>query len=253
MSKRASATATALLVACLGAGLGGTALAQTNTGNARTQQGYESAQPNAKGAPQFPEQSPSVGEEAPPAHRAPVLIVTGVEVLRSNLGPQLDIVRVHGLTSTDGWESPELVPLTRGTPPDHILDLLLVAVAPPEAMEPTGFSPVDAILVLDADQPYRGIRVHGATNSVSLAKLPGSAETVPARDDCSKCVGKYFVAKGAPIPSGKTAAEVVKETDLPATLRVIKASEGIGKLDTDPNRLNLLLDDEGRIEMAVWD
>src|SRR5271165_5706592 len=112
MRNRTGTTATALLVACLGAGLGGTAFAQTNTGNSRTQPGYESAQPNPKAAPQFPEQSPSGGEEAPPAHWAPVLIVTGVEVLRSSLAPQLEIVRVHGLSSTGGWESPELLPLT---------------------------------------------------------------------------------------------------------------------------------------------
>ena len=253
MTNRTSVATTALLVACLGVGLGGSALGQTNTGNVRTQPGYQSALPNAKDASEPQGQPPSADEESAPERWVPVLIVTGVEVLRSNVGQQLDIVRVHGLSSTDGWESPELVPLTRGTPPDRILDLLLVAVAPSGAMEPTGFSPVDAIFVLEPDQPYRGIRVHGATNSVSLGKLPGSAETAPSRDDCAKCVGKYFVAKGAAMPSGKTAAEVVRETDLPATLRVIKASEGIGKLDTDPNRLNLLIDDDGKIEMAVWD
>jgi hypothetical protein len=253
MRKQTSVATTAFLVACLSAALEDTALAQTNTGNARTQPGYGSALPNAKDVSQLQAQPASADEEGAPEHWMPVLIVTGVEVLRSNVGQPLDIVRAHGLTSTDGWASPQLVPLTRGMPPDRILHLVLVATAPAEAVEPTGFSPVDAIFVLEPDQPYQGIRVHGATNSVSLSKLPGSAEAAPARDDCAKCVGKYFVAKGAAVPSGKTAAEVVRETDLPATLRVIKASEGIGTLDSDPNRLNLLLDDDGRIEMAIWD
>ncbi len=55
------------------------------------------------------------------------------------------------------------------------------------------------------------------------------------------------------MPAGRTAADVVNEVDLPPTLRVIRSSDGIGKLETDPNRLTLLLDEEGRIEIAVWD
>jgi hypothetical protein len=163
------------------------------------------------------------------------------------------IVRVRGLTSTDGWDNPQLVPLTKGTPPDGVLDLMLVAQAPSSAMEPTGFSPVDAVFVVEPEHPYKGIRVHCATNRVALKALPGYAEVTPIRNDCAKCVGKYFAAKGAAAPAGRAAADVVNEVDLPPTLRVIKASDGIGKLETDPNRLTLLLDDDGRIEIAVWD
>ena len=45
----------------------------------------------------------------------------------------------------------------------------------------------------------------------------------------------------------------MKEEDLGAPVRVIKASEGMGKLDTDPNRLTLVVDDDGRIALAIWE
>ena len=180
-------------------------------------------------------------------------MVTSVEVLRSSRGHALDIVRVHGLTGTEGWESAQLVPLSKGPPVDGVLDLLFVALAPTEAMVPTGFASVDAIFAIEPDHPYKGVRVHGATNRVTLKGLPGYVEVPVTRVDCAQCVGKYFVAKGASMPAGKSAAEVVKEADLPPTLRVIKASDGLGKLETDPNRLTLLLDEDGKIAIAVWD
>jgi hypothetical protein len=34
---------------------------------------------------------------------------------------------------------------------------------------------------------------------------------------------------------------------------VIRASEGLAKLDTDPNRLTLVVGDDGRIVLAVWE
>jgi len=253
MSKRTSITATALLVACLGAASGSTALAQTSSGKARVQQGYQRAEPATKAVAAPAEPAPSAVPEGGPVRWEPVLMVTSVEVLRSTRGPQMDIVRVRGLSSTDGWENPQLVPLTKGIPADGILDMLLVAQAPTEAMDPTGFSSVDAVFVFEPEHPYKGIRVHGATNRVAMKALPGYAEVPPLTNDCTKCVGKYFVAKGAAMPAGKTAADVVKETDLPTSLRVIKSSEGIGKLETDPNRLTLLLDETGKIEIAVWD
>jgi hypothetical protein len=81
---------------------------------------------------------------------------------------------------------------------------------------------------------------------------PGSARpnaSAPGR----KCVGKYFVAKGKAAPAGKDDASVVKEEQLPATLRVIKLSEGIAKQDSDPNRLTLVIGDDCRSVTAVWD
>ena len=253
MRKQASITAAVLLAACLGAASAGSALAQSSSGKARVQQGYQRAEPTTKAATAPVEPAPSAAPEGAAVRWEPVLMVTSVEVIRSTRGSQLDIVRVRGLTSTDGWENPQLVPLTKGVPADGILDMLMVAQAPSEAMEPTGFSSVDAVFVFEADHPFKGIRVHGATNRVAMKAMPGFAEVPAVRNDCAKCVGKFFVAKGAAIPAGKSAADVVKEADLPTSLRVIKASEGIGKLETDPNRLTLLLDENGMIEIAVWD
>ena len=74
-----------------------------------------------------------------PQIRAPVLRITSIEVIRSSHGPALDIIRVRGLASSSGWEEAELVPLTRGAPPDGMLELVLVAQAPADAREATGF------------------------------------------------------------------------------------------------------------------
>jgi hypothetical protein len=253
MMKRSSVVALSLLVACVTMVGAAPVLAQTDTGKARAQAAYPRAETPAKQGAALAEPPPSADSEDAPARWEPVLMVTSVEVMRSTRGHVLDIVRVRGLTSTDGWDNPQLVPLTKGTPPDGMLDLLLLAQAPSNAMEPTGFSTVDAVFVVEPEHPYKGIRVHGATNRVALQALPGYAEVTPIRNDCSQCVGKYFAAKGAPVPAGRTAADVVNEVDLPSTLRVIKDSEGIGRLEVNPNRLTLLLDDDGRIEIAVWD
>jgi hypothetical protein len=252
MMKRSSVVGVAFLVACVTAIVGGPALAQTDS-KARSQAVYPRPETPAKDGEAASQPPPSAGPEDASARWEPVLMVTSVEVIRSTHGHELDIVRVRGLTSTDGWDDPQLVPLTKGTPPDGVLDLLLVAEAPSNAMDPTGFSTVDAVFVVEPQHPYKGIRVHGATNRVALQALPGYAEVSPIRNDCAQCVGKYFVAKGAPVPAGRSAADVVNEADLPSTLRVIKDSEGIGKLEVNPNRLTLLLDDDGRIEIAIWD
>jgi hypothetical protein len=180
--------------------------------------------------------------------RAPVLRVISVEVLRSTHGPELDIIRARGLTSTGGWDEAELVPLTQGMPADGILDLMFVARPPSAAAEASGFTPVEAIFPIESGHPFKGVRVHGAANPVTLKGLPGYAEgPPPPAEDCSKCMGKYLVAKGAALPPGKSEADVVREEHLPATLRVIKATDGIAKLDSDPNRLTLVVGEDGQI------
>lgn len=198
-----------------------------------------------------PDPTPSGGEG--PEIRAPVLRIASVEVIRSAHGPTLDIIRVRGYASSGGWEDAELVPLTRGTPTDGILELMLVARAPIEAMEATGFETIEAIFPLESSHPFKGVNVHSASDSVSLTQLPGYAEGKPAGEDCSKCVGKVFVAKGAAAPAGKSSAEMVKEEQLPATSRVIKHSDGIPTADSNPNRLTLVLNREGKITTAIWD
>lgn len=212
----------------------------------------------AANAPAAPASAPAAayeggGGEQAPAAWAPVLVVTGVEVLRSARPSELDIVRVSGVSGTDGWTSPQLVPITRAPAGDGMLELLLVAQAPNEAQGPTGFSPLEAVFIIDAGHPYKGVRVRGASNSVSLARLPGYAQAAPPANDCSRCVGKLFVAKGAAPPSGAAPADLVLEKDLPSTLRVIRPADGIAKLDADPNRLTLVLGDDGRVSIAVWD
>jgi hypothetical protein len=194
----------------------------------------------------------SSGEDRP-AVVAPVLHVTSVEVMRSAHGTPLDIIRVRGTTSSGGWEEAELVPLTRGVPKDGILELVLVARAPGVAMEATGFEPIEAIFPIESSHPYKGINVHSASEAISLAQLPGYAELKSSSEDCSKCVGKTFVAKGAAAPAGKSAAELIKEDQLPALFRVIKHSDGIPSAESNPNRLTLVLSKDGTVAAAIWD
>jgi hypothetical protein len=239
-----STSSLALFAVGIGLLFCGTALAQTTTAGARA-----SSQGTAPPQGGAPSQSADTQSEA----RAPVLRVLSVEVMRSTHGTPLDIVRVRGLASTEGWEEAELVPLTRGTPKDGMLELIFVARAPAEAMEATGFEPVEAIFPIEGNHPFKGVNVHGALESVTLLQLPGYVEGKNAGEDCSKCVGKVFVAKGAAVPSGKSAAEVVKEEQLPPLSRVIKHSDGIPSAESNPNRLTLVLSRDGTITSAIWD
>ena len=238
-----STGAAALFAIALSSCVAGAALAQTNTAAARA---------NGQGAPP-PPGAQGQAQDAQPEVRAPVLRVTSVEVIRSTHGTPLDIVRVRGLASTEGWEEAELVPLTRGVPKDGMLELVFVARAPAEAMEATGFEPIEAIFPIESSHPFKGVNVHSASESVTLSQLPGYAEGKGPGEDCSKCVGKVFVAKGAPLPSGKSAADVVKEEQLPTVSRVIKHSDGIPSAESNPNRLTLVLSRDGTITSAIWD
>lgn len=194
-------------------------------------------------------QGPGGGEE----QRAPVLRITSVEVIRSTHGSNLDIVRVRGLASSEGWEEAELVPLTRGVPTDGILELVFMAKAPSQAMEATGFEAVEAIFPLEPNHPYKGVNVRGAVEALSLTRLPGFVDGKAGGEDCKKCVGKTFVAKGAQTPTGKSSSEVVKEDELPPATHVIRAGEGVGKVDPNPNRLTIILNKDNKITAAVWD
>jgi hypothetical protein len=240
MTKHNGACAALLTLTLLGGG--GATLAQT-AGESR---------PNAQ-ANTHPEPVAQGSADERPQIVAPVLRIVSVEVLRSSHGTPLDIIRVRGLASTPGWEEGELVPLTRGTPKDGILELVFVARAPAEAVEAAGFEPIEAIFPIEASHPYKGINVHSASDSLSLSQLPGYAEGKASGEDCSKCVGKTFVAKGAGMPAGKSAAEVVKEEQLPPISRVIKHSDGIPSADSNPNRLTIVVSKDGTISSAIWD
>lgn len=235
--------AAALFAIGLGTLVCGSALAQSSTSAA-----------HANGAGTEPPQAGAQTQtEAQSEIRAPVLRVISVEVIRSTHGTPLDIVRVRGLASTEGWEEAELVPLTRGTPKDGMLELVFVARAPAEAKEATGFEPVEAIFPIESSHPFKGVNVHSASESLTLLQLPGYAEGKSGGEDCSKCVGKVFVAKGSSAPAGKSAADVIKEEQLPPLSRVIKHSDGIPSADSNPNRLTLVLSRDGTIASAIWD
>jgi len=186
-------------------------------------------------------------------HTAPVFWVTSVEVMRSTHAPLLDVVRVRGLVPTEGWEAAELVPITKGIPADGILDLALVAEAPSDNTVPTSNSEIEAVFTIEPGHPFKGVRVHGSANRVSLQSFPGYAEAAAAPKDCSTCTGKLFIAKGQTIPAGRTPDSIVREEELPKNLRVIRDSDGIGSIYSDPNRLTLLLNEKGEIITAMWD
>ena len=184
---------------------------------------------------------------------APVLRISSVEIVRTTHAPVLDIIRVRGLASSSGWEEGELVPLTRGVPADGMLHLIFIARAPSVAVDAGGFETIEAIFPLETDHPFKGVNVHSATDSVTVTSLPGYSEGKPAGEDCRKCVGKIFVAKGTSAPSGKSALELVREEQLPPITRVIGPADGIATADSNPNRLTLILNKEGRITTAVWE
>lgn len=220
--------------------LAGAIVAQTPNGKAASQQP----------TPETTIQSPATTPQDEPAHTAPVLWITSVEVMRSTHAPQLDVVRVRALASTEGWQSAELVPLTHGVPSDGMLDLAMVAEAPEDSTAPTPYPEIEAVFTIEPGHPFKGVRVHGASNSVSLHTLPGYEAAPAPPKDCTTCEGKLFVSKGKTAPAS---AEAVHEEDLPRNLRVIHAEEGINSIDSNPNRMTILLDENDKIITVIWD
>lgn len=198
--------------------------------------------------------TPGGGAPSPEDTRPfPVMFVTSVELLRSTRDGGMDIIRARGLVTSNAWSEPHLLPITRGEGIDGMLDLIFQAGAPTE-MAPLGpFMPVEAMLPIAHGHPYKGIRVRSGYNAVSLKTLPGVAEVAPSREDCAKCLGKYFQAKGAAVPAGQVAGNVVKEEDLPYPLRIIRPADGIPSYEYEPNRLTLVLSEAGQIVDAAWD
>jgi hypothetical protein len=198
-------------------------------------------------------QQTSASDESEAPNTAPVFWITSVEVLRSTHAPQLDVVRVRGLVTTEGWEAVELVPLTKGIPADGILDLAMVAEAPADSTVPTPYPEVEAVFTIESGHPFGGVRVHGSANRIVLKSLPGYAEAPSPPKDCASCAGKLFVPKGQTAPANRSRESIVREEELPGNLRVIRESDGIGKLDSDPNRITVLLNEKNEIVMAMWD
>jgi hypothetical protein len=194
-------------------------------------------------------------EEDNDKDRFPVFALTSVEVLRTAHEPKLDIVVVYGLTSSDGWTDAELVPLRHSDRPagDGVLDLVLEAQPPPESAEPTGYVPIQAMIPLEPGHPFKSVRVRAATNSILVHDLPGSAEAKQPTDPCKPCIGKLFVSKGGAVPSGAAPGDIVREEDLPANTRVVHPGDGLASTQPDPNRLTIVIGEDGHIADAAWE
>jgi hypothetical protein len=205
------------------------------------------AGPDSSGAPSAG--GPPGGSEV----RAPVLKITSVEIIRTPHAPAMDIVRVRGLASSPGWEEAELVPLTRTIPEDGILQLIFVARAPAEAAEASALEPIEAIFPLEIDHGFKGVNVHGAVESVEVTTIPGYVESKTPLADCGKCVGKVLVRKGTTASGARSAADIVREEQLAPNARVIRPGDGMAAADSDPNRLTLIVNKDGRITSAVWE
>jgi hypothetical protein len=182
----------------------------------------------------------------------PILAVTSVEILHSAHNPDLAVIAARGLTTTDGWQEGTLVPLTSGTPADGVLDLVFVAQAPTDAAAPGSYGPIQAVLPIP-DMPFKAVRVRSATNTLTLKDLNGYVEAKAPTETCGPCVGKQFVAKGATAPAGVAADDTVHEEDLPANARILKPSDGITDMRPNPNRLTIVIGEDGRIVDAIWD
>lgn len=195
-------------------------------------------------------QSPTSTEDATSSF--PVFAVTSVEILHSSHNPSLAVIAVRGLTSSEGWDQGTLVPLTSGTPADGVLDLVLVANAPQDAAAPGTYAPIEAVLPVPA-LPFKAVRVRSASNTVTLKDLHGYAEVKAPENPCGPCVGKHYVAIGASAPAGVAAGEIVREDDLPPDTRVLMPTDGIKDMRTNPNRLTVIVGEDGRIVDAIWE
>ena len=214
--------------------------------------------PTPSGPPGQPAQAYDGGQmveatpsgEATPGSELPVLYITSVEVLRSSIEPRLDIVRVIGLASSQGWSAPQLVPTFVGKPLDDILDLQFIATMPEESERADGFVPIGAIFPLEPGHPFRGVRVRASENAIEVKQMPGANQTQINVDDCRACIGKKFVERGQ-APPGQQG--IVRQEDLPKVLRWIIPSRGIRGITHNPNRLSLILSDDNTIVEAFWE
>jgi hypothetical protein len=180
----------------------------------------------------------------------PILFVTGIEVLRTTMDPKMEIIHVTGLVSSVGWSNPQLVPFFYGKPADDVLDLQFIASSPQQSQKADGFIPVSAMFTLEPGHPYKGVRVRAGANAITVKQIPGSARAEIKTDDCKQCVGKKFAEKGK---ASAGTANTVREEDLPRGFRTISPTHGVAGIVHNPNRINLVLDDNNTIVMAFWE
>lgn len=232
-----SAIAAAVVVAV---GLCGNAMAQGAPASSGSTQGYTPPSGDSSAA------GPSGGTRV---LEVPVLYVTGIEVIHGTLDPKIDIVRVTGLTSSAGWSGPTLVPFFYGKPADDVLDLQFIATSPEQSQKAEGFMPITANFTLDASHPFKGVRVRAFGNALELKQMNGSAQAQIKANDCKECIGKTFVDKG----QGQPGPGVVYGGDLPPDFRPIGPKHGVKGNVHNPNRINLILDEQNKIVMAFWE
>ena len=226
-------------------GAGGLALAQSAKAPVQTGSGepaYEAVEPE--------ETETGAQTQGSPQTELPVLYVTGVEIMRSVTEPAIDIVRVTGLAGSQGWNNPQLVPTTVGKPLDGVLDLQFIATMPTESQVAAGFYPVGAVFAMEQGHAFKGVRVRASENAIEVDSIPGHAEVTIATDGCKDCVGKKFAERGK---AAAGTAGVVRQEDLPKTVRWIPPDRGIRGITHNPNRINLLLDGNGAIIAAYWE
>ena len=197
-----------------------------------------------------PSAVPAAGPGSATPPELPVLYVTGVEVLRTSTEPKLDIVRVTGLTSSQGWSAPQLVPTFWGKPFDDVLDLQFIATAPLQSQAAEGFIPIGAVFTLGEAHPFRGVRVRASENTIEVKQLPGAKQASVTADSCKDCIGKKFAERGQ---AAAGQAGIVRQEDLPKILRWIIPTRGIRGITHNPNRLNLILGDDNTIVQAYWE
>lgn len=177
----------------------------------------------------------------------PLLYVTGIEVLQTSIEPKLDVIRVTGLVSSQGWSNPTLVPFYYGKPTDSVLDLQFIATSPQQSQKADGFVPVSAIFTIDDITAYKGIRVRAGANALELKQLPGKVETTVKATSGKDIIGKKYAEKG---PAGP---DSVTDSELPRGFRTITPTHGVAGIVHNPNRLNLILDADHKITMAFWE
>ena len=107
-----------------------------------------------------------------------------------------------------------MVPTYAGKPFDGILDLELIAAPPDQSQGADGFVPVSAILPLEEDHPFAGVRVRGSENAIVVKEIPGVVRATITVNDCVNCVGKKFAPEGSALQPQQ---EVVRKEDLPET------------------------------------
>ena len=86
-----------------------------------------------------------------------------------------------------------------------------------------------------------------------LKGLTGNTEVNAPIEPCKACIGRHFVAKGGAARAGMADDRIVREDDLPPNSRIIRSTDGISDVRRNPDRLTILVGEDGRIVDAVWE